>query len=505
MPPTHPLWSDRFAPKLGSDLAANVGDQIARYLGECLAEDAATLPSKSPQALYELAAAMLASSGDANDAAEPMGRFGAAARLFLDHCHRVHSPKDMGHQVSPSLPVAAAFDALASFTNQGLAVAEMGPFAAATERVLIDRLAAKIGWGGCAERRYGGIVTGGGTIANLTAILAARNARYRTGFSEGMTGASATALRPALITSADSHYSIARAAGILGIGTDNVLKAPIDARRRVNAAAVERTLARAQDEGLDVFCIVASACTTATGSFDDIAGIADVARRYGIWLHVDGAHGASMLFSPRHAGKLRGIDQADSITWDAHKMMHVPSLATFLLYRDAARSFLPFEQEAPYLFRTGEGEEDAAYIDAGLRTLECTKRGLALGAWGLWAVYGEGIFREIVETTVATTRAFYETLLAAPDFAPVHEPECNILCFRHIPPALTSAAPERVSALQAQLRQALMRDGEFYLSLTKIDGVYALRTSVMNPLTTPLHHAALLAKLRRLGSELATA
>jgi L-2,4-diaminobutyrate decarboxylase len=482
-------WTERVARAYAPDEARALVDEasraFARYLEACQGREAPVMPPGTPAAFYEAASALL--DGPKGSAPGAPG-FAQLAEVFLHGCHRIHSPRDMGHQVAPALPAAGAFDALASLTNQGLAVAEMGPFAAAAERVLIDRLAARIGWTG----GYGGVVTGGGTLANLTAVLAARNARYRSAFRSGVPAG----VRPAVLTSGDTHYSVARAGGILGIGTDQVLKVPVDARRKMTGQAVAAALRAATEDGNDVFCIVASAPSTATGTFDEIVEIARVARENRIWLHVDAAHGGGLLLSPRLAGRLAGIAAADSVTWDAHKMMHVPSLSTFLLYRDGAQSFLPFEQEAPYLFDAAP--DDERLLNGGLRTVECTKRALSLAVWGVWALYGEELFRDVVERTVDTTRAWYERLRAMPDFVPLHEPEANILCFRHVPTGAEAAGVD-VSELQRALREALIAEGRFYITLTRFADGYALRTSIMNPLTGAGDLEELLEALRRLA------
>jgi L-2,4-diaminobutyrate decarboxylase len=131
-------------------------------------------------------------------------------------------------------------------------------------------------------------------------------------------------VRPAILTGADSHYSVARSAGILGLGMKHVIKVPLDDKRRMRADAIEPLVKQARENGLAPIAIVASACSTPIGAFDPIPAIADAAERLGLWLHVDGAHGASVLFSKRHRALVAGIDRADSVTWDAHKMLFTP-------------------------------------------------------------------------------------------------------------------------------------------------------------------------------------
>lgn len=412
----------------------------------------------------------------------------AAMQSFLKNCRHLQSPRYMGHQVPPPVPLAAAFSALAGLTNQGCAVHEMSPFASEAERVLVKKLLGKVGW---SEPGSSGIVTNGGSLATLTALLAARNSRYPQGWSAGIASSTGRGT-PILFCSEDTHYSVSRAAGVLGLGTQSVHKIPVNERRQMRVDELRRRLQHWSSAEGDPFCIIGSVCSTATGSFDDLTALASVAEEYGLWLHADAAHGGSLLFSPQHAAKLNGISAADTVVWDAHKMLYVPALCTFLLYKDTPISLQAFQQDAPYLF--DEKDPESFLRDGGLRTLECTRQPLALPLWGLWAVYGEALFQNLVEKALATTRLFYEMLLAAPDFFPLHEPECNILCFRY--------GDDADSDLQHRIRTQLVREGKFYTTLTKLDGRYALRVTVINPLTSTKELTELMDEIRLLGHNL---
>lgn len=413
---------------------------------------------------------------------------------ILSETRRLHSPHYMGHQVPPALPAAGLFDALASLTNQGLGLYEMSPFFTAAERALVEKLCGAIGWDTASAD---GIGTSGGTLANLTAVLSARNRRYGDAWEEGLAGRDR---RPAILVGEDAHYSLARAAGILGLGTSAVWKVPGDARRKMRPEAARRVLEAARAKGHDVFCLVGSACSTPIGAYDDLLGLAALCRDEGLWFHVDGAHGASALMTRRYRALLDGIESADSVTWDAHKMLFVPSLSTFLLYRDGKRSFEAFRQDAPYLFDPGASGMSA--YDGALRTVECTRHALSASLFGAWALHGETLFEDLVETTYDLARALHRLLVSTPDFEPLHEPEANILCFRHVPEAVRGAGKETVSRLQQALRRELVRRGNLYITGTRLDGEQVLRVTLMNPFTEASHLSACLAELRAIGAEL---
>ncbi len=249
-----------------------------------------------------------------------------------------------------------------------------------------------------------------------------------------------------------------------------------------------------------IVAVVACACATPTGAFDPLEEIADVCRRHEVWLHVDAAHGGAALLSDRHRHLVAGLERADSVVWDAHKMLFVPGLCAFVFYRDKSRRFEAFRQDAPYLF--DPAAPGLAEYDSGMKTVECTKRAAAFGLWGVWSLFGRQLFADMVDVTFALGHTFYEKLLAAEDFVPLHDPQCNIVAFRHVPAALRDAPAERVGDFQLELRRRLIESGEFYIVPFKRDGVGALRVTIINPLTTSAHLDQLMDALRRHGGEL---
>jgi L-2,4-diaminobutyrate decarboxylase len=485
-----------FAADTFAALSAVMSREVTRYLAE--AQSGArerVLPAASRDELLAAAKAALAAAPTAAGArGEVEARFGALARLALANAHGLHDPRSTGHQVAPAMPAAALFDALGRAANQGSAVREMGPFAAAAERAVGDVLGELVGW---APGSFAAVATHGGTLANVTALLAARNARFGDVWRRGFTlGVAPT--RPVLLASADAHYSIARAAGILGLGTDAVLKVPVDAERRLDVDAAETAIQRAMTSGLAPFALVASAASTPTGAFDPLREAGALARRYGLWLHVDAAHGGSLLFSPAHRGRLDGVELADSVAWDAHKMLFTPPLLTYLMYRDRTASFGAFEQDAPYLFAADDRER--AEWDGGLRTFECTRGAIALSLWGSLALYGRELHAALVERAIARTRWLWETVTADADFRAAHEPQCDIFCFRYEPRGVALDAARR-SALQAAIREALLADGRYYVTSTRLDGETWLRVTILHPGVSEDSLRGLLEAVRASGRE----
>ena len=417
-----------------------------------------------------------------------LSSFSELLERTLSRGQNLHHPRYIGHQVPASIPVAALFDAVGSVTNQVMAIYEMGPWATSVERAMIAKLGEEVGY---PADSFGGLITSGGSLANLTALLTARNVAVRDVWRRGI----ADATKLCLVVQNDVHYCVTRTAGILGIGTDQIVRIAVDDRRRMRVDALDETLNQLTAEGMTVVAVVAGACTTPIGAFDPLDEVADVCSKYGVWMHVDAAHGGSLLLSDEHRSLVRGIERADSLVWDAHKMLFVPALCAFTFYRNKDHRFVAFEQDAPYLF--DPSNPGIAEYDSGTQTIECTKRAAAYGLWGMWSLFGRQLFTDLVDVSIAMTRVFHQKLEAAEDFVALHEPECNIIAFRYQPAEVDGWTPERLGEFQLEIRKRVIQSGEAYIVPIKLDGIGALRATMMNPCTTSGDIDAVMATIRK--------
>ena len=260
----------------------------------------------------------------------------------------------------------------------------------------------------------------------------------------------------------------------MGWGAEGAIAVPVDERYRLDPAALPAALALARALGRTVIAVVASAGATATGAFDPLPAIADFCAAHALWLHVDGAHGAALAIS-KHRALVDGIARADSIVWDAHKLLAMPALCTAVLFREPGRVYEAFAQEASYLY---EGAQpDAEWWNLGLRTLECTKRMMALKLYACLRAYGPALFTAYVERTVALGAALAARLGAAADFELATAPDANIVCFRWRPPGAPPPGPA-LDALIAELRRRVIARGRFYILQTRQGGALWLRTEI---------------------------
>ena len=480
-----------FDPKLLEEAGHRLADMLGTHLAKVEKGQGPVLNWREPQANINDAAAELERP---NDADQPVEEFARLVKLMLSRGLNIHNPRYIGHQVPAPVPIAGLFDAVGSVTNQVMAIYEMGPWSTAVEHAMIDKLGTLIGW---PSGQFSGLITHGGTLANLTALLTARNVALADAWEKGL---STQGNRPVLVAHAKSQYSVTRAVGILGLGTEQVVHAELDEKRRIDPRKLDETLRRLGREKRPVVAVAACACATPIGAFDPLEEIAEVCRRHGVWLHVDAAHGGAACLSPRHKQLVAGLDQADSVVLDAHKMLFVPGLCAFVFYRNKDHRFEAFRQDAPYLF--DPSAPGLAEFDGGLKTVECTKRAAAFGLWGVWSMFGQQLFADMVDVTFELGGVLHEKLTRADDFHPLHEPQCNIVAFRHIPPQLRDATAETLGDFQLDLRREVVRSGKFYIVPTKRDGIGALRTTIINPLTTPQHLDQLLDTLRQEGQRL---
>lgn len=393
----------------------------------------------------------------------------------------IHHPRNLGHQVASPLPMAALCDLVAALTNQAMAVYETGPAATLIERQVLRWMSELASW-----HEAEGVLTSGGAQANLTALLAAR--QHSAGWDVWNAGLADE--RPlCILASEHAHYSVARAAGIMGLGAQAVVKVAADAQGCMDVQQLAQQHRQLQSDGARIIAVVATAGCTPTGSIDPLAAIGAYCNSHGLWLHVDGAHGASALLSSTHRQALAGLDLADSLTWDGHKLMYMPATVSAVLYREPRDSYAAFAQEASYLFQGREQSEEA--WNTSYRTLECTKRMMGLKLWAAFSLYGVAGLGQLVDRGYDLAQLLAEKLAQADDFELLMPPQTNIVCFRH-------RAPKDIdgNAHQARLRKSLVESGAFHLTQVELNSQLWLRTTLMNPLTQESDLDALLAALR---------
>jgi aromatic-L-amino-acid decarboxylase len=387
-------------------------------------------------------------------------------------------PRYFAYIGSSGLEVGALADLLAHSYDINLALDARA--ATQLERQTIDWLAAFLGFPASA-----GSFTSGGTISNITALAAARERAIPGSRSTGMGGH-----RVALYCSAEAHYSVTRAAELLGIGRDNVRDVSIDDRRRMSPQALADLIDADVASGVTPIAVVATAGTTLTGAVDPIGAIADVCEARGVWLHVDGAYGLPAAGAPTSATLFAGLDRVDSMSIDAHKWLFVPKACSAVLVRRTADLSAVFAHDEDYI----PHEDDA--LNAVDVTLEYSRPLRALKLWLALRVHGAQAFRAAIEGNLAQAQLLYGLAAAHPDFQTrEHPPQLSIVPIRHVLPGCTD-----LDRHNDELCRAMQHDGRVFISPAVIDGQTWLRPCFTNFRTTPDDVRMALAVAAELGA-----
>lgn len=471
------LLSHAFDPEEFRREGHQLVDLLTTYLGECReAKPMPVLPPSNPEAMVDFWTNDLKGTGfNLQD----------FYKTLIEQSNHIHHPRYMGHQVVPPAPLAALTELLEAMLNNGMAIYEMGPAATAIERVVLRWLAEKIGMNHEAD----GVLTSGGSAGNLTGLLAARQAM--SGYNIWDDGAE-DASRLAFMVSEEAHYSVSRAARIMGWGEKGVVKVPVNSRMQLDASRLEETLSQAKARGLQVIALVGNACSTSTGTYDPLDAMADFAVANGLWFHVDGAHGGAAALTETYKHLTKGIERADSLVIDFHKMMLAPALTTAVLFRNGRHSYETFAQKAAYLL--GNGTQTPWYNGAG-RSLECTKKMLGVKVYALIKLYGDKLFSDYITTTYDLGQNLARMVEQEKGFELAVQPDGNIVCFRYRPDGFTGD----LNKLTAAVRKKLLDDARFYIVQTSVNGQTYLRTALMNPFTTENDLIALLNLIRELA------
>lgn len=354
-----------------------------------------------------------------------------------------------------------------------MATYEMAPVATVMERDLIGKMCDLAGFDDGE-----GILAPGGSISNLMALMAARDWAYPRARVSGMSGSPP----PALFTSTEAHYSLKRAANILGLGIDSVYGVDIDDTARMRPESLREQIAKARQDGRRPFFVCATAGTTVAGAYDPIAAVADICDDEDLWLHVDGAYGGAVLLSKTYRHLIDGVSRADSMTWCPHKMMGLPLVGSALLMRRCGQLRKSLAIKADYIFH----EQEDQPADLGLISLQCGRRIDSLKLWMAWQSRGDEGFEEMVDGFFALRKRFAELIEERPHFELVRQPEGLNVLFDYIPPALRDmpAGEARRQALDEatrKIREAVNDRGKVMINYGPVDDYATFRMVHINP------------------------
>jgi len=347
-----------------------------------------------------------------------------------------------------------------------------------------------------------GAFCSGGTIANITALWVARNRMFSP--TDSFAGLAKEGLASALIhkgykglaivVSERGHYSLGKAADVLGIGRDNVIAIPTDKRSKIDVHELKAKCAELKAQGIGILSIVGIAGATETGQVDPLADMAEIAQEYDAHFHVDAAWGGPTLMSNTHKHTMKGIELADSVTIDAHKQLYVPMGAGMVVFKDPA-TLSAVEHHAEYILRAGSK-------DLGQYSLEGSRPGMAMLVHAAFNIIGRKGYEIIIDQNVEKAKGFARMIDAHPDFELITDPELNILNYRYVPSQVQALLLSSSRQEQQRINQVLDRvnlriqkqqraAGKTFVSRTRFsqhkyngDAVSVFRVVMANPMTT---------------------
>lgn len=416
---------------------------------------------------------------------EPLPEKGISLEEILARFRDDVAPNSMGvpnpryyGQFNPTpLPIGVWADALCSMLNQNAGAWRNGPVSAMLEARVIRWLCDLLNYG---PRSFGTLASGG-SEANLIALKCARDSVGAEIIDRGVRRASGDLV---IYASNQCHYSIDKSADLLGLGREGVRKIPTDDRFHISLEKLRDAIARDRDAGRVPCCVVGVAGTTSSGAIDPLEELAAIARENDCWYHVDAAYGGPLAFSSQHKDKLRGIELADSITFDPHKWMFVPFACGATLVRDGGHVLRKSFDMTPEYLNEDRGGADVEF-DFFRYGQMGTRRSNSLKLWMALKFMGREGYAKTVERHVDLTKHLAQQLDALDDFKRVGEVETAVCCFQFIPaPDLDGPAIDR---LQQRLQQVIEVSGEAWLTTTVLNGRRALRVNINSFLTEQRH------------------
>jgi len=423
---------------------------------------------------------------------------------------RVHSPRYIGHMTTALPDFVHGIGRILTVLNQNVVKLETSNAFTQLERQTLAMLHRLI------FRREGafyathtqapestlGVMVSGGTLGNVTGLWCARNRlsrQHRPSLSPASSGIAEVMhkgnwRRAVVVGSSLMHYSMRKAADLLGIGEQGLLRVPVGPMGKVSPEEVRKTLERCRLEGDCVLALVGIAGTTETGSVDPLADLAALAQEFGTHFHVDAAWGGAMLLSRTHQRRLHGIERADSVVIDGHKQLYLPMGVGMVLFRDpdAAQTI---EKSANYIIRSGSH-------DLGRRSLEGSRPATSLYVHATLHIMGRQGIEALVDDSMRRAQLFADKIRRHPAFELLMQPDLNIVNYRYIPVAYRRAVRaghlipqdnEEINTFNIRLQEAQRDQGEGFVSRTLLENtpwsrhpaIVTLRVVLANPLVTP--------------------
>ncbi len=390
------------------------------------------------------------------------------AQQMIDHGFHVGAANYFGLMNPTPTYAGVLAEALVAGLNPQLATTARSQLATKIEAETIRWIGERFGW----SQPFDGTFTSGGNEANFTALALALAAHFPQAVEDGVSSIGA---QPMVYASAESHHSLDKSVGLLGLGRKALQRIPLNERCAMDVTALEQAITVDRQAGKKPFCVVATAGTTNSGIIDDIPAIADLCQREGLWLHLDGAYGAAITFSNTYRHLVQGIDRCDSVTIDPHKWLAVPFVAGVILTRHPQAMQAAFGVTTPYMPKAVAGIP----LDNFKVSMQWTRRMNSLKLWLTLQMHGRAGYQAVIDKQMQAAREFARWVESSQQFALATPQMLPILNLR----LRRVGDGNQTAQAHIELVERVTRDGRRWISETRVAGQSVIRIMVVSYLT----------------------
>jgi len=389
-------------------------------------------------------------------------------KIISPNCTKVGHPRFLAWITTSPCPAGTIGEILNLGLNQVAFSYKGGPAATVLEEIVTGWFGTMFGY----DRDHGGVLVSGGTMANLTALAAARERHVPGAMQKGIQKIDKPLV---LYVSEQGHMSVDRSCGMLGVGSDFVRKIPADAEFKMQPDILIEQIQADRSSGLEPFCVVAQAGAANTGAVDPLDRLADICAENGLWFHVDAAYGGAAMLAQESKNLMKGIDRADSIATDPHKWFFIPIEAGLTLVKNREHLYSTFKSKAGYVGDTNATE----YLHHGF---QMTRMSRALKTWFAFRAYGLDCIGKIISQNIELTKEFAKKLEANNYWEILAPVELSIACFRYVPD--NSMSDDELNKLQYKILSGLEKSGRAFLTPTVLNGRAGVRICFANHRTS---------------------
>jgi len=431
-------------------------ENISKYIGENENKSARLLDFKSPSELNKLVDFAVGENGLQES------EFKETLKNYLDYSVNTGHKQFLNQLYSGFNFPAFIGEMITALTNTSMYTYEVAPMATMVEKEMIHLMNSYAGY-----TDGDGVFTSGGSNGNLLAMLSARNRL----FPEGRFTGYENRLKLKAFVSDQAHYSFDTAANVIGIGSNNVVKVQSDENGRMIPEALEGAIKKSLELGETPFFAAATCATTLLGAYDPIDQMAEICKKYNLWLHADGSFGGSLIISNKHRHLLKGLEKTDSFVWNPHKLMNIPLVCSAFLVKNKETLYKNITDiNTDYIFHDIDAVEDL-----GKKSIQCGRRVDAVKLWFAWKYYGKNGYEKRINHSISMAEYAEEKVNSHPNLELLASRQSFAVCFRYVPENETN-----LNDFNLKIREKLRKNGKTLVNYGYLDKKLGIRLVIAN-------------------------